>query len=115
VIDILEGDDILVHLINTYNPPTSLSPHLYDTTLKYLTDHDLDNSHLTVLIGDFNTHTNQWSIPEMTPSSWAEHLCDWIDNHSSFLNPLLTPTRQGSRPNERDSVLDLAFANEAVC
>jgi hypothetical protein len=55
-------------------------------------------------------------MPDATPSSWAERLCDWIDDHGfSILNPLLIPTRKGIKENKRDAVLDLVMANEAVC
>jgi hypothetical protein len=49
VINVLEGDEILIHLINTYNPPNPKPPNSNNTppdfcrtTLKYLTDHDID-------------------------------------------------------------------------
>ena len=48
VTNILEDDNILIHLINTYNPPKpptqphTPSPDYYRTTLKYLTDHNID-------------------------------------------------------------------------
>jgi hypothetical protein len=127
VIDILEGDDILVRLINIYNPPhrNPTQPHLphspetpipHDIILKYLTDHDLDDNTPTIIAGDFNTDAERWSMPDATPSSWAERLCNWINDHRfSILNPLLTPTRKGIKENERDAVLDLVMANEAVC
>ena len=121
VVDIVEDDDILVRLVNTYNPPPKprrhddgLSPR--DSILKYLTDHDLDDNVPTILAGDFNTFAERWSIPPATFSSWATRFCDWLDTHGfSLLNPLLTPTRQAMRESDRDSLLDLVFANEAVC
>ena len=123
VIDILEGDEILARLINIYNPPpkprlpsSPPTPSPRETTLKFLTDHDIDNNIPTIISGDFNTDAERWSLPNTTPSSWAACLCDWVDAHGfSILNPLLTPTRRGIRENECDSIIDLVMANEAVC
>ena len=51
-----------------------------------------------------------------TFSSWATRFCDWLDTHGfSLLNPLLTPTRWATHESDCDSLLDLVFANEAVC
>ena len=122
VVDIVEGDDILARLINLYNPPPrptpmmTPSPSPRNTTLKYLTDHDLDDNIPTIISGDFNTHAERWSLPRTTFSSWASRLCDWMDTHGfSLLNPLLTPTRRALQSRDQDSLIDLVFANEAVC
>jgi hypothetical protein len=121
VLDIVKDEDILARLINTYNPPPQPRQHSTDPSprqyvLKYLTDHDLDDNIPTILAGDFNTYAERWSIPPATYSSWATRLCEWLDTHSfSLLNPLLTPTRRGTRDTHRDSLLDLVFANEAIC
>ena len=122
VINVLEGKDILIRLVNTYNPPNLKPPHPIitppdhrRTTLIYLTDHDIDERYPTVIVRDFNTHAKQWSLPGATFSLWATRLCDWIDNHGfSLLNLLLTPTRRATRDDEHDSVLDLIFTNEAA-
>jgi hypothetical protein len=76
----------------------------------------LDDNIPTVIAGDFNMYAERWSIPPATYSSWANRLCDWIDAHGfSLLNPELTPTRRSTREDNRDSVIDLVFGNEAVC
>jgi hypothetical protein len=101
VVDVVEGDegDVLVRLVNTYNPPlrprqNPTDPSPQTSVLKYLTDHDLDDNIPTVIAGDFNTYAERWSIPPATYSSWANRLCDWIDAHGfSLLNPELMPTR----------------------
>jgi hypothetical protein len=124
--DVLEGDDILIRLINTYNPPPpkkpptppnpiTSPPDYRQTTLKYLTNHDIDEQYPTIIVGDFNTHAKWWSLLRTTFSSWVTRLCDWIDDHGfSLLNPLLMPTRWVICDDKQDSVIDLVFMNEAA-
>jgi hypothetical protein len=122
VIDILKSDELLAQLINIYNPPNPKPLHpthppldFCRTTLKYLTDHDLDEKHPTVITRDFNTHAEHWSLPRTTFSSWATCLCDWFDDHGfSLLNPPLTPTWRPSREGEKESIIDLVLANEVA-
>ena len=107
VIDIMDGEDPLIRLINVYNPPipSPFPPTLSHKTwarenLKQFTTHELDSSVPTVIAGDFNTHARQWSLPGANLSSWASRLHDWFeDSGLSLLNPPSITThraREGS-------------------
>jgi hypothetical protein len=84
ILNINDNDLITLQIINIYHavPPQG---HDLDNILK----HKISNNHLTLLIGDFNTHLPRWSLPGKTPSSWASHLLNWMDDNGvECLNPL---------------------------
>jgi len=75
----------------------------------------MDDSTPTLLIGDFNTHSRRWSLPDKKESSWAPRLLDWLNtNLLSLLNPPRIPTWHGYKESDKPSVLDLAFTNNGA-
>jgi len=73
VLDVLDNTSTTLHIVNVYHarPVTS-----YD--LHHIFCHEPDNTIPTTLIGDFNTHSPMWSLPDCTPSSWATTFTDWM-------------------------------------
>jgi hypothetical protein len=60
-------------------------------------------------------HTPLWSVPDHMPDSWASTLTEWLEgNGFHCLNPLHIPTRTPPDNNQRVSVLDLVFTNDAA-
>ena len=83
--------------------------------LHHLLQFETDERTPTLLIGDFNTHAPRWSLPGRTPSTWATDLTNWLDENGFDLrNPPDVPTWESTRPQDRPSIIDLAFANEAA-
>ena len=84
------------------------------TSLQKLLEIDIDATTPTLVIGDFNTHAQAWS-PFNTPrSQWAGHLEEWAAvNLLTLANNPGEITRKGAE-YERDSVIDLAWYNEAA-
>jgi hypothetical protein len=81
--------------------------------------HDLDNLTPTVVMGNFNTHSPQWSLAGQPASSWGQDLTEWFDLQGltclNPLNPHDTPTWYD--PSIRDaspSVINLTLVNEAA-
>jgi Reverse transcriptase (RNA-dependent DNA polymerase)/Endonuclease-reverse transcriptase len=68
----------------------------------------------TIVAGDFNTHNRAWSLPQATPSRWADRLDTWVEDNDLFLlNPPHVATWHG-REDQRPSILDLVFINSAA-
>ena len=85
-----------------------------DTSRRTLLALDIDAVIPTLVIGDFNTHSREWSPPDIPLSPWTRGIEDWAD--ANLLTLANTPgeiTRKGT-DRERDSVLDLAWLNGAA-
>jgi hypothetical protein len=109
LLDVLEEDAVSLHIVNVYHDVPSRGHGLVS-----LFSHESDELTPTLFIGDFNTHSPLWSLPNSTISSWAREFEEWMGrNGLEILNPLDTPTWFGSRPNDCPSILDLAMGNEA--
>ncbi len=110
VLDILEGQEILLWIINIYH---AVDKHRH--SLQYLFNHHLDELTPTLLIGDFNTHSHRWSMPGKCPDPWVDAFRDWMDENGLTLqNPDLTPTWAGTWEGDHPSVIDLALINESA-
>jgi hypothetical protein len=75
---------------------------------------DVDAVTPTLVTGDFNTHSPSWSPPDIPRSSWAGRVEEWAAaNLLTLANVPGEITRKGA-DHERDSVIDLAWYNEAA-
>ena len=84
------------------------------TSLQALLDLDLDALTPTLVLGDFNTHSQSWSLPGTPRSSWATCIEEWAAMNLLMLaNTPGEITRKGAE-HERDSVIDLVWYNEAA-
>ncbi len=59
-----------LQVVNVYYPPAQ------DHTLGLIFHHHINNTTLTLLIGNFNTHTPQWLMAGKTLSWWAMAFLD---------------------------------------
>lgn len=85
-----------------------------NTSLQALLALDIAATTPTLVIGDFNTHAQAWSMPDTPRSSHATQLEVWAANNLLTLaNNPGEVTRRGAG-HERDSVIDLAWYNEAA-
>jgi hypothetical protein len=85
-----------------------------NTCLQKLLEIDIDAVIPTLVIGDFNTHSRAWSPPDTPRSHWAGRLEEWAaGNLLTLANNPGEITRKGAA-HERDSVIDLAWYNEAA-
>ena len=84
------------------------------SSLQALLALDIDAVTPTLVIGDFNTHSRSWSPPDIPRSPWANRIEEWAaTNLLSLANKPGEITRRGAK-HERDSVIDLAWFNEAA-
>ena len=105
IIDISFYDDTL-RLLNIYH---CVPDRGHD--LSHIFSLDLDPVILTLVVGDFNTHGPEWSLPGATMSPWAQALEEWFEaSELSICNPHGIATWLG-REDQRPSVLDLALLN----
>src|SRR5712672_1462330 len=75
---------------------------------------DFDAVIPTLVIGDFNAHSQTWSPPEVPRSSSATRIEEWAaTNLLTLANAPGEITRRGAK-HEKDSVIDLAWYNEAA-
>jgi hypothetical protein len=75
---------------------------------------DIDAVIPTLVIGDFNCHSQSWSPPDIPRSRRANCLEEWTaTNLLTLANTPGVITRKGAN-NDRDSVIDLAWYNEAA-
>lgn len=85
-----------------------------NTSIQALLNLDIDAITPTLIMGDFNTHSQTWSTPDATRSHWAGRIEEWAaTNLLSLANDPGVTTRRGAG-HERDSVIDLAWYNEAA-
>src|SRR6267154_1009540 len=85
-----------------------------NTCLQKLLEIDVDAITPTLIIGDFNTHSRAWSPPDLPRSQWAGRLEEWAArNLLTLANNPGEITRKGA-DHERDSVINLAWYNEAA-
>lgn len=85
-----------------------------DTSIRALLALDISATTPTLVIGDFNAHSRTWSLPGATRSTCSNRLEEWAA--TNLLTLASTPreiTRRGAS-HESDSVLDLAWYNEAA-
>ena len=84
------------------------------TSLQALTDLDIDAITPTLVIGDFNAHSQTWSTPDNPRCHHARRIEEWAaTNLLTLANNPGEITRRGAE-HERDSVIDLAWYNEAA-
>jgi hypothetical protein len=75
---------------------------------------DIDAITPTLVIGDFNAHSQAWSPPDVPRSSRISRIEDWAAvNLLTLANAPGEITRRGAN-HEKDSVIDLAWYNEAA-
>jgi Endonuclease-reverse transcriptase len=111
ILDVLDNTSITLHLINVYHARLERGHDLH-----HIIGHDPDNTIPTALVGDFNTHSPLWSLPNHTPSSWATALTDWMGVQGfQYKNLPGVPTWVGSQDSDHPSVLDLVLANNLAC
>jgi hypothetical protein len=85
-----------------------------NSSLQALTSLDIDAITPTLVVGDFNTHSPSWSPSDILRSGWAGHVEEWAaTNLLTLANTPGEVTRRGA-DHERDSVIDLAWYNEAA-
>jgi hypothetical protein len=107
VLDII-FDDEQWRVINFYNDARD------DSGIRKLMTIDIDAVTPTLVAGDFNLHSPSWSPPDIPRSSWAGRVEEWAaSNLLSLANNPGEITRRGAE-HERDSVIDLAWYNEAA-
>ena len=107
VMDIILDDDIW-RVINFYHDVRD------NTSLQALLALDIDATIPTMLMGDFNTHAQAWSPPDIHRSPHATRLETWAaTNLLTLANNPGEITRRGT-DQERDSVIDLTWCNEAA-
>ncbi|KAF8692069.1 Reverse transcriptase (RNA-dependent DNA polymerase), partial [Rhizoctonia solani] len=86
-------------------------------TLIGLLDAPADASEAHIYCGDFNLHHPLWALssnPHTAGSASSDMLAEWLlANRLEILNSLDVPTRVGRR-GQRDSIIDLTIANDAV-
>jgi hypothetical protein len=110
VLDIKDRDDLLLRVVNIYHEVLQRGHGLH-----HLFTHTFLETVPTLVIGNFNTHSRRWSLPDRAPSPWARRMEEWIDEYGfSILNPPHEPTWYGSRDGDRPSVIDLALANNCA-
>lgn len=75
---------------------------------------DLEPLTLTLVVGDFNTHSPRWSCPGMDRNPTSDRIEDWAAGQGlELLTQPGIPTRQGEN-GQRDTVLDLVLCNFAA-
>ena len=107
VMDIIIDNDIW-RVINFYHDVRD------NTSLQALLALDIDATTPTLLAGDFNIHAQAWSPPDIRRSTQATRLEVWAaTNLLTLANNPGEITRRGA-DQERDSVIDLVWYNEAA-
>jgi Endonuclease-reverse transcriptase len=85
-----------------------------NTSLQALLNLNISATTLTLIIGDFNTHSHTWSPPDTHQLQWANRVKEWAaTNLLTLANNPREITRRGAE-HERDTVIDLAWYNEVV-
>jgi hypothetical protein len=86
----------------------------HPSSLRTILNLDLDPITPTIVGGNFNTHAHTWSLAGIRPSPWVMELEEWaLSQTLSLLNPPGIPTHQGEG-HQRDTTLDLVWANAAA-
>jgi len=110
VLNVTEDDMTTLRIINIYHPPLTTQHGL-----NYIFQHYINNLMPALLIRDFNTHAPLWSTLRHPPFQWAQPFTNWLDANSLHcLNEPGLPTWFSSREEDKLSILDLAFINEAT-
>lgn len=108
VLDVVFDDNKTWRVINFYHDIRD------DTSLQALLALDIDALTPTLIVGDFNTHSRSWSLPDTPRSRWATRIEEWAArNLLTLANNPGEITRKGAE-HERDSVIDLAWYNEVA-
>ena len=84
------------------------------SSLKALLSLDLNMVIPTMVIGDFNTHSPTWSLPNNPRSRWANQIEEWAAANLLLLANNPGEITQRGMEHEQDSVIDLAWYNAAV-
>jgi hypothetical protein len=84
-----------------------------NSSLNALLAADISATTPTLVMGDFNTHSPSWSLPDIPRLHWAGRVEEWAATNLLSLanNPGETARRRVE--HERDSVVDLAWYNRA--
>lgn len=108
VIDITQPNSPKITIINTYNDPR-LKDHCI---LKRLPTFNIPFDHPTLITGDFNLHHPLWSHGPVGHDRITDEITDWLSRTGfSLLNEKGVITHPARHAGERDSVIDLSFAN----
>jgi len=75
---------------------------------------DIDANIPTLVVGDFNTHSPSWSPPDIPRSWWAGKIEEWAATNLLALANQPGEITQCGAEHECDSVIDLAWYNEAA-
>ena len=108
-------------LVNVYHQVAYKGTRGKRHNLSHLFHNPLPTFILTLVAGDFNTHSSTWLLPWATVSPWAAPLEEWFkDAGLELVSPPHIATRRGDPTSsgdfQRDSVLDLLLLNEpALC
>ena len=110
IVDIVSNSETL-RLINVYHEiPREGGGH----ALPHLLSSNFPHHIPTLLMGDFNTHSEFWSFGHSQKSPWADDLVDWFDEQGfDLLNPDRVTTWRSGRNDDslRPSIIDLALIN----
>ena len=108
VLDIVFDDDETWRVINFYHDALDAS------SMQALLALDIDALTPTLVMGDFNTDSQLWSLPGTKRSRYTTRVEEWAArNLLELANTPGVTTRRGAA-RERNSVLDLAWYNEAA-
>jgi hypothetical protein len=108
VLDVVFDDEETWRVINFYHDIRD------NSSLQALLSLDIDALTPTLIVGDFNTHSQTWSPPDTPRSHWTTRVEEWAAlNLLTLANDPGVITRRGA-DHERDSVIDLAWYNEAA-
>jgi hypothetical protein len=110
VINILDKGTVALCIINIYHMVPKRGHDLH-----FLLATHIDNLIPIAILGDFNTHSPQWSLNNQLATSWRRQLTDWFDHQGlTCINTPNTPTWFDTSNHAPPSVIDLALINEAV-
>ncbi len=106
VIDVVAGHRTL-WVINFYHDVNN--PLCLDALLRW----DPDNNVMSILVGDFNTHSLSWNATCLDQSPWSGCLETWMADHTFQLRSEPGAFTHCGRDNEWPSALDLVWHNFA--
>jgi hypothetical protein len=83
----------------------------HHTSLNNILSINMDPHTLTLIGGNFNTHSRMWSPPGIWHSSWADNLEDWaIGQNLALASPLGVLTQRG-KGTQCDTMINLIWTN----
>ena len=98
--------DTPIFIINYYHHVVDKQPNLHHLFSLTIPDRPL------LLCSDFNTHSPQWSPPDLPTLPWAPSLERWLDDHE-LMSLVLEGTITWRSTTGRDSLLNHIFVNMA--